>query len=420
MKAILVLVGVLGAGSAAAAGTLLTSSHAGATAGMQWSGDWDKGRPGPDSARVATLLGAMASTDPVACEMLGDQIGNFWFSGGEWGLGRLSDASSGVLAAKDSVSGRVSDPAAIRLLTQRLSADDPCVRRIAAKMLGNSAVTDDALGRLLDAPSGRVQEAALLAIGEHDRPALRTRVERMLRSEDVALVTMAAWALGELEDHGSVEPLEGVLHHSSAKVRMTAAWALGTIEDPKAVPALLPMLKDGDVSVRWAAADALGDIESVDAAPALEQLVRHEPDRRVRLQAIEALGDIEAARSAPVLAEVLAGNDLELSVAAAEALGGLDNLEHAPPELMRAASSTDPQLRRAAVSALQSIEDPASAPALLPLVNDPDPRVRRDVVEALGQMHAQGAGPALRKALEDSEPSVRKAAVEALAELEDQ
>ncbi len=418
MKAILLAVGVLGAGSAAA--TMLTSTGSEMSVRAHASGSWDDERPGPDSARVAILLDAMSRTDPVACEMLSDQIGNFWNNGGDWGLGELSDVRSATRAAKDSVSGRVSDPGAIRHLLAQLSSDDPCVRRTAAKMLGRSTAADNVLERLLDDSSARVREAALLAIGTHDRPQLRPRVERMLGADGVADVAMAAWALGELEDRGSVDALERVLGHASPRVRMTAAWALGTIEDPRAVPSLLPLLRDREVMVRWAAADALGDIESVEAAPALERVVNEESDRRVRLQAIEALGDIEAARSAPVLARVLAGSDIELSVAAASAIGDLDDLEHAPPELMRAAASPDPQLRKAAVSALENIEDPASAAALLPLVSDADPEIRRDVIHALGEMNAREAKAAITRATEDSDPDVRRAAVEALAELEDQ
>jgi HEAT repeat protein len=417
MRALLLLAGAIGAGSAATAATVLTSTHAGSA--LTASASWDDERPGPDSARVAMLLDAMSRTDPAVCEMLSDQVGNFWSSYGEWGIGQLSDARTGARAARDSISGQVRDPAAIRQLVARLSSDDPCVRRTAAKMLGASTIPDDELGRLLDDPSVRVREATLLAIGHDERPALRPRVERMLRSNDVSLVTMAAWALGELEDRESVEPLQAILDHSSPRVRMTAAWALGEIEDAHAVRPLLPLLRDRDVGVRWAAAGALGNIESVDAAPALEQLLAGEPDRRVRLQAIEALGNIEAARSAAPLARVIAGDDAELSLAAAEAIGSLDDLERAPAELVRAAASPDPRMRRAVVSALSSIEDPATVPALLPLLNDADPEIRRDVIEALGEMHAQQARPGITKALSDRVPEVRKAAVEALAELED-
>ncbi len=39
------------------------------------------GRGGADSARVATLLAALAHTDLVICDLIGDQLGNFWMGG---------------------------------------------------------------------------------------------------------------------------------------------------------------------------------------------------------------------------------------------------------------------------------------------------------------------------------------------------
>ncbi|HMG94956.1 MAG TPA: hypothetical protein VK565_01565, partial [Gemmatimonadaceae bacterium] len=44
--------------------------------------DWERSRPGPDSGRVAILIDALGRTDPVICELIADQLGNFWWSGG--------------------------------------------------------------------------------------------------------------------------------------------------------------------------------------------------------------------------------------------------------------------------------------------------------------------------------------------------
>ena len=388
MKTAMLLVAVLGAGSAAAATTLLTSAPNRVQATLS-SGDWDDERPGPDSTRVALLLDALGSSDPVACEMLSAQVGNGWWNDGdELGVGRLADARVAADAARDSISGRVRNPGAIRLLTARLADDDPCVRHTAARMLGHSAMPDQQLAELLDGSSARVREAALLAIGSHDRPGLRQRVEQQLRSSDVPTVAMAAWALGELEDRESVGSLEQVMGHDAAAVRTAAAWALG-------------------------------QIESVDATPSLERMAERDDSRMARLAAIEALGQIESARSAPVLARVLGGEDQRLAVAAAEAMADLDDLETAPPELIRAVASGYTPLRHAAVEALTSIEDPASSGALLPLITDPDADTRRMVIEALGNMGAVQAKAPITAALEDHDPEVRRTAVEALAELED-
>src|SRR2546425_2414683 len=60
------------------------------------------GRTGADSARVATLLAALAHTDPVICDLIGDQLGNFRMDGEAGRLGRFDDAPN-VRGAKDSL-----------------------------------------------------------------------------------------------------------------------------------------------------------------------------------------------------------------------------------------------------------------------------------------------------------------------------
>jgi HEAT repeat protein len=417
MKPLALLIGALGVGSAAAATTVI--SLAPPVSQSISIGDWTDERPGPDSARVAMMLDAMVRTDPVACEMLSDQLGNYWFTGGEFGVGQLADTRTAARAAKDSVSGRVRSPGAIALLTARLASDDPCVRRTAARMLGRSTIADGGLALLLEDPGTRVREAALLAIGTHDRPALRARVEQALDDRDPAVAAMAAWSLGALEDRASVDPLVGALGHANLRVRINAAWALGTIEDPRAVRPLLGSLDDSDPMLRATVAEALGDIESTEAAPALERLVGSDRDRRVRLAAIEALGQIELVRSAPALARVLDGSDLELAVAAAEALGDLDDLREAPAQLVRATRSSNPLLRLVAIDALASIEDPNTADALIAVVADANWEIRLMAIEALGDMEVVEATAAITGALTDQHPEVRRAAVEALADIED-
>lgn len=382
MKPLIAVLLTLGIGSAATATTVALREAA--VQEVQ-----ELRRPGPDSTRIASLLGTLAAADPVACEMLADQVGNFWWSDGGVGVGQFADTRRAARAGKDSLSGPVSEPRALRLLTATLAHDDPCVRLVAAKLLGNSVVDDAALTALLGSESARVREAALRAVGERDRPALRGRVERML-GETPAVAAMAAWALGEFELRESVAPLRRQLGHDEARVRAAAAWALGQIEDPA-------------------------------AAEDLERLLARDTDRPVRLAAIRALGDIEAARSAPALERVLDGSDIGLAVEAAEALQGLDLDEgNAPPALVRAVESTNAELRYAALEALFHFEeDDSLVPVFLRFVRDPQAEVRMRAIECLGSMRAVAAIPAITRALEDKDPEVRRAAVEALAEIED-
>ncbi len=314
-------------------------------------------RPGPDSARVASLLRTLGSAEPVFCEFVSDQVGNFWWNDGSMPIGQLSDRRAAARLAKDSLNAPVRDARAIRLLVATLASDNPCVRLVAAKMLGESQASDQSIATLFDDASPRVREAALRAAAARERPAMRERIERMLAAREAPVVAMAAFALGEIEQRGSVPALKRVLTHDAAEVRMHAAWALGNIEDPS-------------------------------VAPDLERRIASDTDRRVRLAAIHALAD-------------------------------LDVLQTAPDVLVRLAKGTDAGLREAALEVLIDIEDESLVPVLLPLVSDPSPEWRSRAIQALGELRATAAIPAITKALRDPNAEVRRSAVEALAEIED-
>ena len=354
MRRFLVGLMVLGAlASGAAAATL-----AGRGTQSVVVGETMQGPLGPDSSQVVAFLAALRSTSPVVCELVSDQVGNFWTTDGGIGVGRYADSRTTIREEKQAVSSRVRDAAAIRYLASQLGDADPCIRMLAAKMLGNSTATDALFERLLESPSPREREAALRAVSERDRPALRGLVERLLDESDASVSAMAAFALGELEQRSSIAPLRRALRREAPMVRAASAWALGQIEDPT-------------------------------VAPELDALLARDSDRRVRLAAVEALGD-------------------------------LDGLSVAPASLVRAAGDTDRGLRIAALEALAGFDDEALAPVFLPHITDEDPHVRMMVIEALGEMRSRSAVPAITRALRDPVPEVRRAAIEALAEIDDQ
>src|SRR6188472_1813499 len=93
--AALLVTGAVGAGAIGAAVKMAPASIS-----VTVDHDWEKSRPGPDSGRVAILIDALGRTDPVVCELLADQLGNFWLGGGRNGVGRLAGASASVQVAK--------------------------------------------------------------------------------------------------------------------------------------------------------------------------------------------------------------------------------------------------------------------------------------------------------------------------------
>src|SRR5215208_1018757 len=242
--------------------------------------DWNR-RAGPDSGRVAIMLDALGRTDPLVCELIGDQLGNFWNGGEHSGVGRLAGAPASLGAAKDSMGGYITDPRAINRLVAELGASSTCVRRVAAKMLGESAIPPARMNSLLADASPTVREAAAYAAGTAEMGDIRGTLERAIDDRVPAVAAMAAWAVGEIEDRASVPPLLKALRGSETRVRLAAIWALGEIEDKRVVPDLVATLRDSDPAIRAMTADVLGRLEDQAAVAPLERALASDADARV-------------------------------------------------------------------------------------------------------------------------------------------
>jgi HEAT repeat protein len=321
----------------------------------------DKNRnPGPDSARVESYLTAVRAMEPMYCEMLVDQVGNFWNSSGDFRIGLLAESNRNWEEARDSLYGATTNPAALRREVRGLDDANACVRRAAAKLLGRSGPAGyNAIREALRSGSERVREAAALAAGQNDEAtALADDILRATRDQSPNVVAMATWALSEFEKPEYLNRLAELTKHSDVRVRRAAVHGVGHIELPaRVVPVLLPLLGDNDAGVRYYAAGGLGNQEDPRAAPGLAQLLS-DRDHRVKMAAAEALGDIEEmGQQAP---------------AVIDALG-------------RALGDPDPEIRGAIVHALGHIEDERVTPHLLRALKDTHPEVRKLAAEALGE-----------------------------------
>jgi HEAT repeat protein len=307
---------------------------------------------GPDSLRVASLLDALDRGDALVCEMMADRIGNWWGNGD--GPGQFGDARVNLVAAKDSLGGAIENAGTINLLTATLSHRNPCVRRVAGRLLGRSRVETSLLVTLLDDASPTVREAAAFAIGSGEKRQARVALETMLARRTGSEAAMAAWALAEEDDVASVPALERALRHDDARVRRAAAYALGEIAALRALEPLSVALRDRDADVRYAAARAIGE---------------------------------------------------------------LDGLEHPPAALLEACRSDDRKLARIAAMTVAELHDPATLDLLVTLADMDDRDVRVHVAEALGEIGSIQANAPLMRMLQDPDAEVRRAAAEALGEL---
>lgn len=105
-----------------------------------------------------------------------------------------------------------------------------------------------------------------------------------LEGNEPALSTLAAWALGRIEDEGALEALRRGLHARYRSVQAHCIRSLGNLGDRTVLPALLERLPDeDDVGLQLALAAYLGKIGATQAIDPLSTLLRtsHSSDTRM-------------------------------------------------------------------------------------------------------------------------------------------
>src|SRR5690348_4773622 len=128
-----------------------------------WAGFEPPGR-GMDSAGVSAFLVGLSGANPVVCQLAVNSLGNHWGHGDD-------ELEVGILAGeitaereRDALGRSITDPGALTLLGRALADPHPCVRRAAARMLGESKSSEAV--RLLQSslrdPAPTVREAAAL------------------------------------------------------------------------------------------------------------------------------------------------------------------------------------------------------------------------------------------------------------------
>ena len=170
-------------------------------------------------------------------------------------------------------------------------------------------------------------------------------------------------------------------------------------------------LRDGlgseSAAVRKRAVEFLGELGDVDNQPTIDGLLRAattDDDPEVRGAAVDALDEIGEEALERLLKELTGGgSESEAQWVTAR-------------KFARALQAERPELRMAAARALGRLEDGSGLQPLVEALSDEDPRVRLRACEACGTFADPRAIPGLTERLDD-EPRVKRAAANALGNI---
>jgi HEAT repeat protein/S1-C subfamily serine protease len=283
----------------------------------------------------------------------------------------------------------------------------------------------------LGSPDAKVKVRAAQALAEMG-PAARLAVSalvRALKDADELVRRLALDALTKIgtPDRADVPLLTQCLKDEDAAVRSYAAEAIGKVgaDARSAGPSLLEALKDREAAVRQRAARSLGQVGTDNRQtvfPVLTAALK-DPDLQVRVAAAEALTTVSPLQAGdlPLLLDMLKHQDVLVRGVAARAVGKLGAAARsAIPALTELVRGTpDREVRRAGIGALAQfgVEAREAIPALIEALKDE--ALRPDVIPVLGKMGAaaKDAVKALAEALSDANAATRASSLAALGKI---
>ncbi len=241
-------------------------------------------------------------------------------------------------------------------------------------------------------------------------PAERLELLALLKDTEPRIRRRAALGVGRVGLPEGVEPLKTLLASETVpEVRHMAAFALGLIGDASAADGLVTALADADSFVQGRAAEALGQIGHKESAAAVGQMIRTHITAGA-LTGIDA-DDQGYPKSGPTEA-------VRLGLYALVRLSAYDQLAAAVLD-----ANGRPISRWWPIAyALQRIQDPRAASALLSLVpGTGQPTTRAFAVRGLGVLKERNAVDQLLPmvAADREPPAVRVQAIRALAMIGD-
>jgi HEAT repeat protein len=299
--------------------------------------------------------------------------------------------------------------ASLALSAQEPSAQSPKERARAVKALARQGA--DAIPKLtpfLSDPDLDVRVETVKAIVDIDTQYSLDPLIRAAKDNDPEIQIRATDGLVNFYLPGYVRTgLASSLRRAGGRVTSRFTETNDQVIDPfvqvrpEIIEALGRLCRGGaSMESRANAARAIGILRGRAAIPDLLEAA-HSKDSRLIYECVIAFQKIRDASAGPQISFLIRDLDEKVQVAAAEAAGLLFNKE-ALPDLRGVLERTEnKRVRRAALTSIAMLPDPANRNLLLPYLRDKDAGLRAAAAEGLGRLKDPADLPALQESFNE-------------------
>ncbi len=275
-----------------------------------------------------------------------------------------------------------------------------------AKALENVSATQ-AFAKALSDDNPVVRQIAAKALGEQYAREASAALIKAIDDEDPAVASAAIVALGRLKTREASEPLSKALKHENPNVRRWAVWALGEIKDPKSVNAIVGVLDDKNPSLQKMAGSVLSRMKSPTVINSLTDMLQS-PKENARSAAASALKRMDWTPETAEQRALLAAASGDLAAAFAQGA-------KAREALVLATNSTDAATRELSLILLGELQDKAVLPTLTGILeDDPENAVQAQAARSMGRINGGEAAVPLLNALKTAKGDTLIAVAESL------
>jgi len=225
-------------------------------------------------------------------------------------------------------------------------------------------------------------------------------------------------ALGILRREDAVPILEELMHRAGKEDLRHVASAIEAIGSVESVNVLYNALKSVDGHVRKTAARALATLAGESAVPALFDLLKSEEYRDVQEDVTDVLSLVPSIEVKERFCALLHAPESVMREMGARGLGMIGD-EQVLDHLKKAASDSEPAVRKAAYKSMAKLGIPDAIEHVIEGLHDTHDDVKLSVLKALGGWNGDRIRTALLDVVKDENLWVRYQAVNLLGDMED-